>query len=111
MVNIKNIRGLLSPVVDVDLTFQITNNSWFKFAVNDFKADIYNSATNTFLTENMVLKRVEIPIGVSSHKVELLDNKIIGTAAEFLSGDVKLLAIISFRVLGIKIKIEENIKF
>ena len=109
-VDIVNVRNLLDPIADVNLTFEITNNSWFSFAVNDFEANIYNKGTGTFLTQNTVLKRVEIPIGISNHEVELLDNKILGNAAEFLQGDTVYMMLIKFRVFGMKVQFEQIVK-
>jgi len=109
-VSLRNLSGGLDAVADIELTFEITNNSWFKFAVNDFKADIYNVTSGRFITENVVKRRVEIPIGVSKQDVLLLNNKIVGLLSEFASGMPNLLAVIRFRVFGISIKIEQEIK-
>lgn len=108
--SLRNLSGGLNAVADIELTFEITNNSWFKFAVNDFKADIYNVTSGRFITENVIKRRVEIPKGVSEQDVVLLNNKIVGLLSEFASGMPDLLAVIRFRVFGINIKIEQEIK-
>lgn len=109
-VSLSNLSGGLDVVADIKLKFEITNKSWFKFAVNDFKADIYNVTSGRFITENVIKRRVEIPKGVSEQEVELLNNKLIGLISELTSGIPSLLAVIRFRVFGISIKIEQEIK-
>ena len=106
----ENIRGVLDPLADIKVFFEVINTSRFNFTVRDLTVKIYNKNTSEFLTENRVKTTMYIPIGVSTHNVELLDNRIVGDINSFLNGETKYLAIISFRFLGVKIEFEQLIE-
>lgn len=108
---IKNVRGLLDPMADVEITFTVTNNTLFEFRLKEFKVKIYNTITKEFLTENQVNKELIIPKGNSTHLVDLKDNKIIGNIEDFLSGNASYLAVVSFRYFGANIQFEQEVQF
>ena len=109
--SLSNISGILDPKANINLVFEITNNSLFSFTLKELKVKIYNTITNEFLAENDVRTEIKIPKGISSHGIELLDNKIIGNVQDFFSGNTSYLAVISFKYFGVQIRFEQTLKF
>lgn len=109
--NIKNVRGtILEPIADIDVKFDIVNNSKYSFTLNELTVKIFNNENGDFLTENKVKTNVIVPIGKSEHSILLKDNKIIPNLKTFLEGTIKYKVEVSFKVWGLEIGFEEIIK-
>ena len=102
--------GLTNPKADITVDFNIQNNSSFDFTLKTFKVKIYDNTTKEFLTENIVKETLVIPKGSSTHQVTLLDNKIIGNLQTFLEAKTSYLAIVSFKIFGVRIEFEEQLE-
>lgn len=108
--NLKNIRGILPTIADIEVNFDITNNSWFNFTIKDLKVRIFDSNSGTYLTENQVKKDMYLPKGLSRHEIILNDNNIASDLNEFLQGNAKYLAIVEFKVLGVRVEFEQQLE-
>jgi len=106
-IDIRNIRGLLPTIADIEVNFEVVNNSNFSFSLDGFKIKIYNDNTGEYLTENSVAQKLTITKGVSSHNVELVNNEVVGSITDFISGTTVYKMIISFKVLGVSTEFEQ----
>lgn len=106
---ISNIKGILNPKADVDITFKIINNTFFAYRVKDFKVRIFNNQTGEYLSENLVKTDVRLPKGESEHKIDLKDVSIVGNLQDFLDGKTSYLAVVNFKVLGQTVLFEQLI--
>jgi len=101
---------ILAPKVDINVQFKVVNNSEISFNVSDFKIKIFDVDTNTFLTENVLVQTLHIPIGVSYHDTQLLGNEILGNASELLNSSGKTIRVeVEFKAFLVDIKFEELI--
>ncbi len=108
---ISNISGILPTRADIDVNFDIINNSSFGFSVKSFKVKIYDFLTNEYITENRVIDELAIPIGVSTHDIKLLNNEIASNLNEFLAeGEKEYRAVVSFNVMWMNVEFEQLIK-
>lgn len=108
--DLRNIRGILPTIADIEVKFDIINNSWFNFTVKDLKVRIFDSNSGAYLTENNVKKDMYLPKGTSRHEITLNDNNIASDLNEFIQGNAKYLAIVEFKVLGVRIEFEQQLE-
>lgn len=108
--DLRNLRGILPTIADIEVKFDITNNSWFSFTIRDLKVRIFDSNTGAYLTENEVKTEMYLPIGISRHEITLKDNNIASDLNEFLQGNAKYLALVEFKVMGVRVEFEQKLE-
>lgn len=108
--DLRNLRGFLPTIADIEVKFDITNSSWFSFTIRDLKVRIFDSNTGAYLTENEVKTEMYLPIGISRHEITLKDNNIASDLNEFLQGNAKYLALVEFKVMGVRVEFEQKLE-
>lgn len=103
--------SLVNPTVDLKLRFDIQNTTRFSYIIDELFVSIYDNANKEKLGESTVSGMIPINLGNNEVDINVKELKVLKTGSLYFTGAHDLYVVIEFKILTIKVKLEEIVKF
>ena len=111
-INTKNKEVIANTLIDVNIKFDVVNNSLFKFMAKNFYVTIKNLDSGKIITKSKKQDKVIIDYGSNLISLDLNDIKAIGVAESMIKGKNDYRIEIYLKVFGlVNVMIEKDVEF